>query len=117
MGCHFQQVNAQVLYSLSFIFNVVLLILIIVHFRRKVLLNQQQARSSKNWFSMTYAVVAVITAAFGYEWFALVYEFYGVSIDHGPDGIAYLTSGIFNIMIGAAGVIVGRIIIAWNCVE
>lgn len=89
----------------------------IFHFRRRVVLNQQSGRSAKNWFSIGYAVVAVLIASFGYDWFALVYEFYGISIDHGPEGIAYLTSGVFNIMIGTVGVIVGRIIVAWNSLD
>lgn len=104
-------------YSLSFVLNVVLLILVVFHFRRRVVTNQQLGRSAKNWFSLVYAAAAVLIASFGYELVALAYEFYGLSIDHGPDGIAYLASGVFNIMIGFVGIIVGRIIIGWRAID
>ena len=104
-------------YSLSFIFNVILLILAIYHFRRKVVSNQLHGKSAKNWFSGVYAVVAILISAFGYEYVALIYEFCGFCIYTGPEGIAYLTSGIFNMMIGFAGIIIGRIIIGWNSAE
>ncbi|MEH6443356.1 MAG: hypothetical protein V7784_05630 [Oceanospirillaceae bacterium] len=104
-------------YSLSFIFNVVLLILVIYHFRRKVVQNQQQGKSAKNWFSCVYVSVAILISVYGYEWVALVYEFYGVSIDHGHAGIAYLASGVVNIIIGFVGIIFGRIIIGWKSSE
>ncbi len=80
-------------------------------------MNLQQTRSAKNWFSVIYAVVAILISTFGYERVALAYEFYGVSIDHGHAGIAYLTSGLVNIFIGIAGIFIGRIFIGWNSVE
>jgi hypothetical protein len=109
-------VESELAYSLSFIFNVVLLILVIYHFRRKVVQHQQQGKSAKNWFSCVYAIVAILISVYGYEYIALVYEFYDVSIDHGHAGIAYLASGVFNIIISLAGIIFGRIIIGWKSV-
>ena len=93
-----------------------LLLLFIYHFRRQVVIGHQLGRSAKNWFSLIYAVAAVLIASFGYESVVFVYEFYGLGIDHGPDGIAYLVSGVFNIMIGIVGILVGRIIIGWNSI-
>jgi len=109
--------ESELSYSLSFIVNIVLLLLVIYHFRRKVLHNQQQAKSAKHWFSCVYALIAIIISVYGYESVALVYEFYGVGIDHGPGGIAYLTSGLFNIFIAIAGIIFGRIVIGWNSID
>jgi len=109
--------KSELSYSLSFIFNIVLLILVIYHFRRKVVHNQQRYNSAKNWFSCLYAFIAVLISVYGYESVALVYQSYGIGIDHGPGGIAYLTSGLFNTFIGIAGIIIGRIVIGWNCVE
>jgi len=109
--------ESELSYSLSFIFNIVLLILVVYHFRRKVVHNQQQGKSAKNWFSCVYAVIAILISVYGYESVALVYEFYGVVIDHGQEGIAYLTSGLFNIFIAIAGIIIGRIIVGWNCID
>ncbi len=109
--------ESELSYSLSFIFNIVLLILVIYHFRRRVLHNQQQSRSAKRWFSCVYAVIAILISVYGYESVVLVYDFYGVGIDHGPGGIAYLTSGLFNIFIAVAGIIIGRIVVGWNCIE
>ncbi len=109
--------KSKLAYSLSFIFNVVLLILAIYHFRRRVVLNQQLAKSAKNRFSLVYAAVAILMASFSYEYIALAYEFYGVSVDHGHAGIAYLTSGLINMTIGIVGIIIGRILISWNIIE
>jgi hypothetical protein len=110
-------VKSELSYSLSFVFNVVLLILVIYHFRKKVVLNQQQAKSAKNGFSCIYVGVVIVISVFGYEWVALTYEFFGVSIDHGEAGIAYLASGVFNMIMGLVGIIIGRILIGWNNAE
>ena len=109
--------ESELSYSLSFIFNIVLLILVIYHFRRKVVRNQLRGKSAKNWFSCVYAVIAILISVYGYESVALVYELYGIGIDHGPEGIAYLTSGLFNIFIAFTGIIIGRIVIGWNCID
>jgi len=116
-SCYLYWEKPGLSYSLSFIFNVVLLILVIYHFRRKVVQNLQQGKSAKNWFSCVYVVAALLISVYGYESVALVYEYYGLSIDHGQAGIAYLASGLVNIIIGFAGIIIGRIVIGWNSVE
>ena len=87
---------------------------LIVYFFRKRRNGILSEVVAKRWFYIASSIGTILSSLFGYFSIAAIFNLFGLTIDHGHAGIAYVLPFFEAVIVGLGGLVIGRILIGWK---